>query len=60
MVQITYLSDKQLAERFSVGRATIWRWVKSELFPKPIKLSASCTRWKLSEIEVWEQGRSSQ
>ena len=50
----TYLSDKQVAERYNVGRATAWRWVQKGTFPKPKKLSAGCTRWKLSDIEEWE------
>lgn len=55
---IVYASDKQLAERFSVGRATIWRWSSSGNFPKPVVLSPGCTRWKLSEVEKWESGRA--
>lgn len=51
----TYLSDIHLAARFSVNRATPWRWTKVDpSFPKPVKLSPQCTRWKLSEIEAWE------
>ncbi len=51
----TYLSDLQLAVRYSVHRTTTWRWAKSDpAFPKPIALSPGCTRWKLSEIEAWE------
>ena len=53
----TYLTDKQVAERYNVGRATAWRWVQEENFPKPIKLSAGCTRWKLSDIEKWEAAK---
>lgn len=55
----TYISDVQLAERFGVHRATPWRWVNTdETFPKPVKLSPQCTRWKLSEIEAWEASRA--
>jgi prophage regulatory protein len=51
----TYLSDTQLAARFQVHRATIRRWANSDLtFPKPIKFSEGCTRWKLSDIVAWE------
>ena len=57
--KLTYLSDKQLAVRFSVARQTIWRWVNSDrTFPSPYSLSASCTRWKLEEVERWEQSRA--
>lgn len=49
-----YLSDKELSERYSVSRATIWRWVKEGHFPAPIKIAANSTRWKLSDIEQME------
>jgi prophage regulatory protein len=49
-----YLSDKLLATRFSVSRATIWRWLAENKLPKPIKLAAGTTRWRLADIEQWE------
>lgn len=49
-----YLKDTQLAERFGVDRATIWRWVRRDGFPCPIKLSPGCTRWRMADIEAWE------
>lgn len=50
-----FLSDKQVAARYGVTRPTIWGWARDEpTFPRPIKLSPGCTRWKLSEIEAWE------
>ena len=56
----TYLTVTQLASRFGVHRATIWRWTKTDPgFPGPVKLSAQCTRWKNSEIERWEKERGS-
>lgn len=51
----TYLSDVKLSVRYGVHRSTPWRWVNSDpTFPKPVKLSPQCSRWKLSEIEAWE------
>lgn len=50
-----YLSDRQLADRFSVTRATVWRWHRIDPnFPRAISLSPGCTRWRLQEIEAWE------
>lgn len=55
----TYISDTQLATRYGVHRTTPWRWAKTDpAFPQPVKLSAQCSRWKLSEIEAWEQTRA--
>ncbi len=50
----SYLSDKEVAQRYSIGRATVWRWAKTQpSFPRPIKL-AGCTRWKLDDLIIWE------
>lgn len=50
-----YLSDKQLGERFSVARGTIWRWHRTDpQFPRAVTLSSGCTRWRLEDIEAWE------
>ncbi len=58
-MQTVYLTDVQVAARYGVHRATPWRWVKTDLsFPKPVKLSAQCSRWRLSDIEAWEMLRS--
>ena len=57
----TYLSDAQLSARYGVHRSTPWRWVKTDpAFPKPVKLSRQCSRWKLSEIEAWEAVKASE
>ncbi len=54
-----YLSDRQVAARFNLHHLTIRRWVRENPnFPKPIKLSAGCARWKLSEIETWEKAQA--
>ena len=51
----TYLSDLQIAARYAVHRLTPRRWPD---FPKPIKLTPGCTRWKLSEIQAWENAKA--
>ena len=50
-----FLTDRTLAERYQVSRSTIWRWLKdTPNFPHPVKLAGS-TRWRLSDLEKWEQ-----
>ncbi len=46
-----YISDQQLAERYSIHRATVWRWAANGILPSPISLSPGCTRWRLDQIE---------
>lgn len=53
----TYLTDIQLAERFRVSRATIWRWSAHGIFPRPIKLGPAATRWRQSDVLAWERER---
>ncbi|MFA7351393.1 MAG: helix-turn-helix domain-containing protein [Methylotenera sp.] len=54
----TYLSDSQIAQRYSVSRQTVWRWAANDpKFPSCTKLSPGCTRWKLSDIEAWEAAK---
>lgn len=51
----TYLSDKDLSNRYHITRNTVWRWHRERPdFPRAIKLSPNCTRWKLCEITAWE------
>lgn len=46
-----FLSAAQLAERYNVNPATVWRWVNRGYLPKPVKLSPGCTRWRRDDIE---------
>ena len=52
-----YISDNQLAERYYVSRATIWRWSQKGILPRPVQLSPGCTRWRLDEIEKHDTER---
>lgn len=57
MTNDIYLSDKRVAERFDVSRATIWRWAQAGRLPQPVKLSPGCSRWRSSDIAAWEAKR---
>lgn len=46
-----WASDTQLAEIYSVSRATVWRWAAAGILPQPVKLSPGCTRWRLDQIK---------
>ena len=53
----TYLSARQIGARYAVHHLTPRRWPD---FPKPICLTPGTTRWKLSEIEAWENVKAIQ
>ena len=50
----TYLSVTDLAERFNCSKDSIYRWKREGDFPRAVKLSPGMVRWKLSDIEDWE------
>ena len=52
-LQTLFLSDKDIAARYSIHRVTPWRWVRDGKLPAPMKINGA-TRWKLSDIEAWE------
>lgn len=52
-----YLTDRQLAEHYSVSRATIWRWVQQGRLPQPIQISPGTTRFSAEAIEQRDRER---
>jgi len=54
-MNMRYLKDRLVAARYGVSRATIWRWVSEGIFPAPVKLTKGCTRWRESDLLMWEE-----
>lgn len=52
-----FLSVKDVAARYSVSVATIWRWTRNKSFPNPIRLGENVTRWRANDLMIWEQRR---
>ena len=48
-----YQTRNQLEKLFKVSSATIYRWIKEGIFPKPVRLGPNMVRWKASDIEAW-------
>jgi predicted DNA-binding transcriptional regulator AlpA len=49
-----YGSDREIGEMLAVSRATVRRWARTDpTFPKPVKFSEGCTRWRIADIEAW-------
>lgn len=36
-----------------IGKSTLWRWVNSGDFPRPIRLGERAVGWKMSTVEEW-------
>ena len=52
-----YLSVKDVAERYAIGKSTVWYWVSKGRLPNPYKLSENTTRWKLLELDELDAKR---
>jgi predicted DNA-binding transcriptional regulator AlpA len=51
-----FLNADQVAERYSVSKASVWRWTKTnERFPSPLKIGPNCTRWRLADLEAFDE-----
>jgi len=51
------LDVRAVARILSCHRSSIWRWIRDEGFPKPLKLSRQARRWSRLEVESWLEGR---
>lgn len=47
------LSSKQVTQKCSISRTTIWRLEALGQFPKRIKLSSRRVGWREDEIDEW-------
>lgn len=49
-----YLSLSQASQRYPVHQKTLYRWMQTRGYPRPVQFSSSCARIPLAEIEAWE------
>ena len=48
-----YSRMAQILPFLPIAKSTIENWVKVGKFPAPVKLSATVTSWKNSDIHAW-------
>jgi len=54
-----FIRQKQLVPAIvPVSHATLWRWVKLGLFPKPVRLGENLTAWANSDVNAWILSRA--
>jgi predicted DNA-binding transcriptional regulator AlpA len=63
MQETGFLRLSQIQELIPIGKTCWWDGVKTGRFPKPIKISARCTAWRVEDIRdliktLSEQGRT--
>lgn len=47
------ITDKEVAHLLGASRSWPWKLAQDGRLPAPIRLTARCTRWRLSEIRAW-------
>lgn len=50
--EVGYLRLKQVLSIFPVGKSTWWEGVRSGRFPKPVRLSARTSAWRVEDIRA--------
>lgn len=58
MSEEKFLTESQVAERYGVHKNSIRNWVKSGKFLKPIRITEATYRWRLADIERWEEEKA--
>lgn len=49
-----YLRRAQVEAEAGLSRATIYRWMKTGRFPRPVEIAPGCVRWPESQIAAWK------
>lgn len=53
-----YATDRDVARRYGISRACVWRWAAEGIIPKPVKLAANTSRWDVRELDRFEAERA--
>ena len=48
-----FLRIKDVMKKTGIAKSTIWKWVKEDRFPKPIKLSTRVIVWDEYIVNEW-------
>lgn len=51
--QIKFISARNVADRYQISIATVYRWCKEHKLPQPRRLNDS-TRWSVADLIEWE------
>ena len=54
-----FLNEKQVCERTSLSRSTIWRLRQAGDFPEPVKITERRVAYRAEDVEAWiaDKGR---
>lgn len=50
----SYFKLPEIKAIAKVSTSTIYRWMEEGTFPKPIKMSRNCVRWRAADVRAWQ------
>ena len=56
MIEKRWLTDREVAARYSVSRITVWRWSRTGHLPAPYKIGPNTSRWSAEELVEFDRG----
>ena len=56
-MQQQLLTVKQVASLIGVSRPTVYRWLRTLDFPRPLRVGQRASRWRRHEVERWLEDR---
>ena len=48
-----FIRRAELANKLSIHKATISRWVRQEKFPPPVRLGENIVAWREADVQEW-------
>ena len=48
-----FVREKNILRIVPVSHSTLWNYVKSGKFPRPVKLSGNVTAWRNEDVIAW-------
>ena len=51
------LNRAAVLARLGITKTTLYRWMREDGFPAPLRCGARCVRWVEAEITAWVQSR---
>ncbi|MBO9482274.1 AlpA family phage regulatory protein [Salinisphaera sp. G21_0] len=57
-----YLSRQQVLNRYGISNTTLYRWIQDDAvsFPQSVQMGPRSVRWKVVDLEAWEEKRQTE
>lgn len=52
-----WMTDREVAKRYSISRISVWRWARLGILPQPHKIGPNTTRWKSSDLDARDEAQ---